>query len=291
MPDTPSSVAARASARMWPGSCQLAAERAGLSSNITAGEAEIALEIVGAGPDGEDLRIVVRFNDARDGVPGWCDWITLSAETAGERTPLLTLAWRDDERLTGEENLERRLAEWEARIDRELPPGSRGLNAKADVRTGRYGRGSVLAALLRDLQSAAGAARGHEPRAVALRAEPVTVLRREGQSAQALPVIEVSAEPVSPPAQILNPMSAAAVSERLIAAVLQTHAKGASRTRGAFCGRGCDLFGKGARQRCHGVGDAGGCLRRRSQNQSGRHGLDFQNGGRKLALRAGGARC
>ncbi|MGO9547297.1 MAG: hypothetical protein ACLPPF_21205 [Rhodomicrobium sp.] len=214
---------------------RLAAERAGLASSITEGEAEIVLEIVGGGPDGEDLRIVVRFNDVRDSVPGWCDWITLSAETAGERTPLLTLAWRDDERLTGEENLKRRLAEWEARIDRGLPPGSRGLNAKADVRTGRYGRGSVLGALLRDLQSASGTTMGHEPQAVAL---PVTALCRQSQSAQALPVIEVSAEPVSPPARILNPLSAAALSERLIAAVLQTMQKELREHEARFAGTG-----------------------------------------------------
>ena len=219
------------------GQLQLAAKRAGLSSNITAGEAEIALEIVGAGPDGQDLCVVVRFNDPRAAMPGWCDWITLSAETAGERSPLLTLAWRDDEGLSGEENLRRRLAEWEARVDRELPLERRGLNAKADVRTGRYGRGSVLSALLRDLQSAGGAS-GHEPRAIALRAEPVTPLRREGRSAIALPVIEVSAEPVSPPAQILSPMSAAAVGERLIAAVLERLQKELREHEARFAGTG-----------------------------------------------------
>ena len=126
---------------------RLAAERAGLASSVTASEAEIVLEIAGSGPDGEGLRVLVRFNDAREAMPGWVDWVTLSAETAEGRTPLLTLAWRDDEGLSEEENLRRRLAEWEARVDRELPLERRGLNAKADVRTGRYGRGSVLGAL------------------------------------------------------------------------------------------------------------------------------------------------
>jgi hypothetical protein len=168
---------------------RLAAERAGLSSSVTVAETKIALEIAGSGSDGDGLRVVACFNDAREVMPGWCDWITLSAETADGRTPLLTLAWRDDEGLSGAKNLRRRLAEWEARVDRDLPLDRRGLNAKTDVRAGRYGRSSVPGALLRDLQSAAGAAMGHEPRAVALRLEPVTVLRREDRSANA-PVVE-----------------------------------------------------------------------------------------------------
>jgi hypothetical protein len=142
---------------------RLAAERAGLVSSVTVGEAKIVLEIAGSGSDGDGLRLLVRFNDARDGVPGWVDWLTLLAETAEGRTPLLTLAWRDDEGLSDEENLRRCLAVWEARVDPDLPPGRRGLNAKADVRTGRYARGSVLGALLRDLQSAAGAAITRRP--------------------------------------------------------------------------------------------------------------------------------
>jgi hypothetical protein len=216
---------------------RLAAERAGLASSVTASEATIVLELAGSSPDGDGMRVVVRFNDARDAMPGWVDWVTLSAETAEGRMPLLTLAWRDDEGLPEEENLRRRLAEWEARVDRDLPLERRGLNARADVRTGRYARGSVLGALLRDLQSASGSAMVHEPRAVALRAETMTELRREGRSAEALPVIEVSAEPVSAPAQNLSPMSAAAVSERLIAAVL--HNITAVRLSGKDSVKGC----------------------------------------------------
>jgi hypothetical protein len=217
---------------------RFAAERAGLSSSVTASEAKIVLEIAGSGSDGDGLRVVASFNDAREGVPGWVDWLTLLAETAEGRTPLLTLAWREDEGLSGEENLRRCLAEWEARVDLDLPLERRGLNAKADVRTGRYGRGSVLGALLRDLQFASGATMGHEPHAVALRVEPLTTLRRKSPSAEALPVIEVSAEPVSPPAQILNPMSAAAVSERLIAAVLQSMQKELHDHEARFAGAG-----------------------------------------------------
>ena len=217
---------------------RFAAERAGLASNVTAGEATIVLELAGSGPNGDGMRVLVRFNDVREAMPGWVDWVTLSAETPEGRTPLLTLAWRDDEGSSDEENLRRRLAEWEALVDRDLPLERRGLNAKADVRVGRYGRGSVLSALLRDLQSTSGTTMGREPRAVALRAEPVTVLRREGRSAEALPVIEVSAEPVSPPAQILNPMSAAAVSERLIAAVLQSMQKELHEHEARFAGAG-----------------------------------------------------
>jgi hypothetical protein len=217
---------------------RLAPERAGLSSSVTANEAKIILEIAANGPHGEGLRIVASFNDAREAMPGWVDWVTLSAETVEGRTPLLTLAWRDDEGLSGEENLRRRLLEWEARIDRDLPLDRRGLNAKADVRTGRYARGSVVGALVRDLQSAPGAAMGHEPHAVALRAEPVTALRRESQSTRALPVIEVGAEQVSLPARIVSPMSAAALSERLIAAVLQTMQKELAGHDARFAGAG-----------------------------------------------------
>ncbi len=217
---------------------RFAAERAGLASSVTADAATIVLELAGGGPDGEDLRLLVRFNDAREAMPGWVDWLTLLAETAEGRTPLLTLAWRDDEGSSGQENLRRRLAEWEARVDLDLPLERRGLNAKADVRTGRYARGSVLSALLRDLQSTSGTAMGHEPRAVALRAEPVTAPRREDRSARALPVIEVSAKPVSPPAQILNPLSAAALSERLIAAVLQSMQMELHECEARFAGAG-----------------------------------------------------
>ncbi len=39
------------------------------------------------------MRVLVRFNDAREAMPGWVDWLTLSAETPEGRTPLLTLAW------------------------------------------------------------------------------------------------------------------------------------------------------------------------------------------------------
>jgi hypothetical protein len=53
-----------------------------------------------------------------------------------------------------------------------------------------------------------------------------------------LPVIEVSAEPVSPPAQIVNPMSAAAVSERLIAAVLERMQKELHENEARFAGAG-----------------------------------------------------
>ncbi len=95
-----------------------------------------------------------------------------------------------------------------------------------------------MGALVRDLQSAGGAASGHEPRAVALRAEPVTALRRESRSAEALPVIEVSAEPILPPAQIVNPMSAAAVSERLIAAILQSMQSELHEHEARFAGAG-----------------------------------------------------
>ena len=222
----------------------LAAERAGLASSVTVAEAKIILEIAGSAPDGDGMRVVVRFNDARKARPGWVDWVTLSAETTEGRSPLLTLAWRDDEGLSDEENLRRCLAEWEARVDRDLPLERRGLNAKADVRTGRYARGSVLSALLRDLQFASGVTMVHEPHAFALRAEPVTAPRREDRSARALPVIEVSAEPVSPPAQILNPMSAAALSERLIAAVLERMQKELHEHEARFAGAGLTASAK-----------------------------------------------
>ena len=84
----------------------------------------------------------------------------------------------------------------------------------------------------------------YEPQAVALRAEPVTVLRSAGRSARTLPVIEVSAETVSPPARILSPMSAAAVSERLIAAVLQSMQKELHEHEARFAGAGLTASAK-----------------------------------------------
>ena len=54
--------------------------------------------------------------------------------------------------------LQQRLAELEARTDERLPLERRGLNAAADVRTGRYSRGDVIRQLAADLKRAAAQA-------------------------------------------------------------------------------------------------------------------------------------
>ena len=63
---------------------RLAAERAGLAPSVAASEAKIVLEIAGCGSDGESLRVVVRFNDAREAMPCWVDWVaTITASDKG----------------------------------------------------------------------------------------------------------------------------------------------------------------------------------------------------------------
>jgi len=77
-------------------------------------------------------------------------------ESGEERNTLLTLAWLGDPGLDEEAGVQRRLADLEAGTDERLPLERRGLNAPADVRTGRYARGDVIRQLAGDLKRAAG---------------------------------------------------------------------------------------------------------------------------------------
>ena len=81
--------------------------------------------------------------------------MTLYVETGEERRELLTLAWRADAGLDEGAALQQRLSELEARTDERLPLERRGLNAVADVRTGRYAKGDVIRQLAGDLKRAA----------------------------------------------------------------------------------------------------------------------------------------
>ncbi len=91
------------------------------------------------------LRIVAGLNEDRVGRTGWADWVQLRIESEDRITPLLTLAWFDGG-----------IGSLEKSVDPDLPLDRRGLNAPADIREGRYGRGNVLDLLRADLEAVTG---------------------------------------------------------------------------------------------------------------------------------------
>jgi hypothetical protein len=138
----------------------MAAEKAGLVATITLDHDRAVLEIAATLSDGSPPRIVAVFDDDRHGGLDSSAQVSLCAETGEEQVILLTLAWRNDPALNGREALQRHLAELEARTSEHLPLERRGLNAAADVRTGRYARGDAIRQLAADLKRIAT----HAPR-------------------------------------------------------------------------------------------------------------------------------
>jgi hypothetical protein len=133
---------------------RMAASKAGLAAAVTlAGDrALLRFEDV---PDGLP-RIVAVFSEGGDGAPGLSEQLSVLVESDEEQTTLLCVGWRDDPAWGEEVALHARLAELEGRTDESLPLAHRGLNAPADVRTGRYAKGDVIRELAADLKRAAG---------------------------------------------------------------------------------------------------------------------------------------
>lgn len=130
-----------------------AARKAGLAAVVRVDDERAVLEFDEALP-GALPRVIAAFENHHDDDSG-VDQVVLSVETGEERTMLLTLVWQNDAGLDEQSALQRRLAELEGRTDRGMPLAGRGLNAAADMRTGRYARGDVIGQLAGDLNRAA----------------------------------------------------------------------------------------------------------------------------------------
>jgi hypothetical protein len=132
---------------------QLAAARAGISASVTLDGERAVLELAAGDSDGAPLQVVASFDE--DAGTDASERVRLHVETGEERRTLLTLAWRDDPSLEEGATLQGRLAELEGRTDERLPLERRGLNAAADVRSGRYAKGDAIRQLASDLKRAA----------------------------------------------------------------------------------------------------------------------------------------
>jgi hypothetical protein len=130
----------------------------------------LELESAGEGP----LRVVAGLNEDHVGRQEWADWVQLRIESEDLITPLLTLAWFDG----GVGSLEQR-------VNRDLPLDRRGLNAAADIREGRYGRGDVVNLLRADLEAVTGHSAPRSSQA----------LRRIDPSRRAVAVVEAVTAP------------------------------------------------------------------------------------------------
>lgn len=132
----------------------MAAVKAGRAASVTLDGEHAVLELAATDPHGAPLQVIAAFNDDRDAKPGASEQVSVRVETGEEQGALLTLAWRDDPDVDEGTALESRLAELEARTDERLPLEHRGLNASADVRSGRYAKGDVIRQLAGDLKRA-----------------------------------------------------------------------------------------------------------------------------------------
>jgi hypothetical protein len=132
---------------------RIAAEKAGVPAAVTLDDERDAPVSDGVLP-----RLVAAFGDDRDGEPAGSERVILYVDTGEERRTLLTLAWRDAPSLEEAAAIQHRLAALEARTDERLPLERRGLNAPADVRTGRYANGDLVRPLAGDLKRSAAQA-------------------------------------------------------------------------------------------------------------------------------------
>jgi hypothetical protein len=131
---------------------RMAAENAGLGATVTLHHQRAVLEFDATLSGGTPPRVIAAFDDVSDAQTA--DQVTVHVEATDEAITLLTLAWRDELGLNHEAALQQRLAELERRTDQNLPLERRGLNAPADVRTGRYAKGDVIRQLTADLKRA-----------------------------------------------------------------------------------------------------------------------------------------
>jgi hypothetical protein len=132
---------------------QLAAARAGVSASVTLNGERAVLELGATGSDAAPLQVIAAFDQGAEA--GVSEQVSVRVEMGEERSTLLTLAWRDEPRLNEGTALQCRLAELETRTDERLPLERRGLNAPADMRSGRYAKGDVIRQLAGDLKHAA----------------------------------------------------------------------------------------------------------------------------------------
>jgi hypothetical protein len=113
------------------------------AGDVTVTPDRVVLELE-SGSEGP-LRIVAGLNEDQVGRPGWADWVQLRIEGEDRTTPLVTLGWFDGG-----------IGSLEKRVDPDMPLDRRGLNAPADIREGRYGRGDVLDRLGAELEAVTG---------------------------------------------------------------------------------------------------------------------------------------
>jgi hypothetical protein len=215
---------------------RIAAEKAGLAATVRLDHARAVLELDAALPEGALPGVVAAFNDDGDGEPRGSDQVTVRVETGEERDTLLTLAWLDDPGLDEEAALQRRLAELEARTDKRLPLERRGLNAPADVRTGRYARGEVIRQLAGDLKRAAGQAPRAQSQALVVVEPPRPVLPRAPDRREK-PEDSGRRAPQAPLAGNIETQRAN-VSELLISSLMQAMQRDLAEAESRFVGPG-----------------------------------------------------
>jgi hypothetical protein len=224
---------------------RMAAGKAGLAASVTLNDVRAVLEFGVTGSDGAAFQIVVAFNDQSDAEPGASDQVSVSVETGDQSRTLLTLGWRDDPGLDEASTLRSRLAELEARTDERLPLERRGLNAPADVRSGRYAKGNVIRQLAGDLKRAA-------PQTPPVR-EPshalVAVERPRPVLAKAPDRAETSGEggaraPEAPPGGDIETQRAN-LSELLISSLMQAMQRDLAEAESPFVGPGASASVRG----------------------------------------------
>jgi hypothetical protein len=160
---------------------RMAAAKAGLAGTVTLHQDRAILQFEEAAGDDLSPRIVVLFNEEGGGEENVCERVSLYVEAGEERTALLSLAWRGGRESEGDAIEKARLADLEARTGENLPLELRGLNASADMRTGRYAKGDVVRQLIGDLKRAGEHLRGGSgpPRALVAIERPVAVPERD----------------------------------------------------------------------------------------------------------------
>jgi hypothetical protein len=218
------------------GQLQMVAEKAGLAATVTLDHERAVLEFDETRSDGALPRVIAAFDDNSAAASGCSEWMTLLADTGEERTALLSLGWRDDPALDEEARLQQRLAELETRTDERLPLESRGLNAQADERVGRYGRGDAIPLLAADLKRAAGRAQPAPPEQshalVAIEGSPLVLPRAPIRGEQS-----EDSRQSAPRAGDIE-MQRANVSELLIATLMQAVQRDLAEAESHFVGPG-----------------------------------------------------
>jgi hypothetical protein len=222
---------------------QLAAARAGVAGSVTLNGERAVLEWGAADADGTPLQVIALF-DADAGTDA-SEQVSVFVERAEERSTLLTLAWRDDPSLDEGAALQHRLAELEGRTDERLPLERRGLNAPADVRTGRYAKGEVVRQLAGDLKRAAAHPRTAPDPSHALVAVPParSLPARAPDQAEKRQDSETCAPDAPPP--VNSETQRANVGELLISSLMQAMQRELAEAESHFVGPGISASVRG----------------------------------------------